>query len=154
MILNFSDQKVRTDKNLPKVFLAGPTSRNSSFKYSWRARVCSIFKDLGFNGILYIPEYEKDSQIDYMNQVMWERKALESSDIIMFWIDRDMKTNPGLTTNVEFGAWTESNPDKVRLGYPLNSEKMQYLDWFYGFKTGRVPISNLRLLIEDVLNSL
>lgn len=154
MILNFSNQKVLHKKNMPKVFLAGPTIRDSSFHHSWRMSACNMFEDHHFNGILYIPEFDRDHQRDYLTQVLWEREALSASDIIMFWVDRNMNLTPGMTTNVEFGAWTESHPEKVWLGYPSSSEKMDYLDWFFRFKTKREPYDNLENMIKDIINSL
>lgn len=154
MIRNFSDEPIFEDKDKISIFLAGPTTRNSDFAHSWRNTACTILEDMGFNGIVYIPEFYVNSQRDYMNQVLWERRCLELSTYILFWIDRDMKTNLGMTTNVEFGTWLSEAPEKVRLGYPVHSKKMRYLDWLYRYKTGRVPQPVLYYLIQELLEEI
>src|SRR5690606_12285421 len=62
---------------------------------------------------------------DRIAQVEWEDRSLHLSDCILFWIPRDMKTLPGLTTNVEFGRWEDSG--KAVLGSPTGAEKNDYI---------------------------
>lgn len=150
MNINFSNEPVHVGNDI-SIFLAGPTLRDSCFEQSWRKYACDILEKEGFNGTVYVPEFSCDCQRDYIKQTLWERKALENSTYILFWINRDMSITPGLTTNVEFGAWLERDPDKVWLGYPEFSEKMRYLEWFYNYKTGRVPFSNMRTMIKHIL---
>jgi len=55
----------------------------------------------------------------------WEWSGLALSDVVMFWVPRNMQTLPGLTTNVEFGMLVESG--KVVLGTPNDGEHNGYL---------------------------
>lgn len=152
MDINFSNEEVRINKE-KRIFLAGPTRRNSSFDKSWRFNACKILEDLGFEGIVYVPEFSKNSQFNYDNQVLWERKALENSTKILFWIPRDMKDGmPALTTNVEFGMWLARNPEKIILSYPDNAEKNTYLEWLYNYETGRTHINNLEEALKIVIS--
>lgn len=48
MIINFSDEPINLD-NKKKIFLAGPTLRNSSFNNSWRKEACEILENIGFD---------------------------------------------------------------------------------------------------------
>ena len=54
MIVNYSDQEVL--KNQKSIFLAGPTPRGENVE-SWRTKACNIIEQLGFDGIVYVPEY-------------------------------------------------------------------------------------------------
>lgn len=154
MTISFSDKPIILDESRVSIFLAGPTIRNSCFNKSWRKQACDILENEGFTGIVYVPEFENEAQRDYMKQVLWERSGLENATHILFYIDRDMKNSPGMTTNVEFGAWIEKTPERVWLGYPPTSEKMGYLDWFYQFHTGRIPYSDLISLIKGILKEI
>lgn len=149
MIVNYSNQEVlKCDKS---IFLAGPTPRSRDVE-TWRKEAIKILNELGFDGIVYVPEKEFDDRtFDYNNQVWWEREALHNATTIVFWIPREIKTMPAFTTNVEFGYWISKNNDKVIYGRPDESEKNKYLDWLYETETGKKPINNLRdLLIESV----
>lgn len=52
MIINYSDQEVI--KGEKSIFLAGPTPRGENV-ISWRAEACEILKQLGFDGVVYVP---------------------------------------------------------------------------------------------------
>lgn len=54
MIINYSDQTII--KNKKSIFLAGPTPRDEKIK-SWRITACERLNELGFDGIVYVPEY-------------------------------------------------------------------------------------------------
>ena len=150
MKVNYSDYEVI--KGEKSIFLAGPTPRSIDVK-TWRSEAIKILEDLGFNGIVYVPELEHDNRtFNYDNQVWWEREALYNANAIVFWIPRNMKTLPGLTTNVEYGYWMAKNSDKVIYGRPDDSEKNKYLDWLYKTETGRTPINNLYDLLKDAMN--
>lgn len=98
MKINYSDQEVI--KNEKSIFLAGPTPRSLDVE-TWRKSAISILKNLGFDGVVYVPELEHDNRtFNYDNQVWWEREALHTANTIVFWIPRDMKTLPALTTNI------------------------------------------------------
>lgn len=149
MIINYSNEKVlKGDKS---IFLAGPTPRRIEIK-TWRNEAISILNELGFKGIVYIPEKEFDDRtFDYVNQVWWEREALHNATTIVFWIPRDVETMPGFTTNVEFGYWISKNSNKVIYGRPSTSPKNKYLDWLYETETSRKPIDNLRDLLKNAI---
>lgn len=124
------------------VFLAGPTprfSKDGQEVASWRPDAIKVFESLGFNGTLLVPEDESGvfSENDYYDQINWEDAGLNKADCIMFWIPRNLKTLPGLTTNDEWGFWKKS--DKVVLGVPANAEKCKYQ--VYYAKKYNVPFS-------------
>lgn len=144
MRINYSDEEII--KGEKSIFLAGPTPRSKD-SLSWRKEACAILEKLGFDGIVYVPEYStwkpKDSYID---QAMWERNALTEATVIAFWINRHLPDMPGFTTNVEFGYWLHSN--KVLYGRPNNTEKTKYLDWLYELDYKVKPAENLEELMK------
>lgn len=128
---------VYTGENAPaivksSIFLAGPSPRRST-DLNWREDAINILRLLGYDGVVYAPIWrdgppnESGKPFSYDGQVEWETKYLNACDIIVFWVPRDMKTLPAMTTNVEFGMWLTSG--KVVLGYPEGAEHMTYLDW-------------------------
>ena len=152
MKVNYSDEQViKGDKS---IFLAGPTPRSLEIE-TWRKEALSILEELGYDGIVYVPEREFDDRnFDYNNQVWWEREALHNANEILFWIPRDIKTMPAFTTNVEFGYWISKNKDKVLYGRPDDSKKNKYIDWLYKTETGKNPHNDLKkLLIESIEKS-
>jgi len=147
MIINYSDQEVI--KNKKSIFLAGPTPRNENV-LSWRTDACKKLEELGFDGVVYVPEYSTwKPKMDYLDQVMWEREALTEATVIMFWIPRNLNDMPALTTNVEFGYWLHSG--KVIYGRPDNASKIKYLDWLYKEDYNKEPINNLEELLKETL---
>lgn len=64
---------------------------------------------------------------DYDAQASWEQEAMGRSDVVVFWVARDLNSLPAFTTNVEFGLRVENR--NVVLGYPQGAPKMRYLDW-------------------------
>lgn len=133
----------------PSIFLAGPSPRGEQ-DANWRPEALRILEELGFDGIVYVPLPEDGQWApDYDGQVEWEDRCLQRSDVIVFWIPRDLDSLPGFTTNVEFGMWVSSG--KIVLGHPPRAPKTRYLDW-HAKKHG-VPIredlkSTLRAAIE------
>ena len=133
----FSDQKI--PKEITKsVFLAGPSPRTKDI-LDWRHEALSLFEKNEFTGTIFIPVpkerfYGKDDSPDwtYDNQVDWECAARNVSDIILFWIPREIDRNkkdlgmPAFTTNIEFGEDLHSG--KIMYGRPDNAEKCRYLD--------------------------
>lgn len=116
------------------IFLAGPSPRSDT-DLNWRPEAIRILERLGYDGVVYAPIWREGTtrpegvhQSDYDTQVEWETKYLNQADVILFWVPRDMKTAPALTTNVEFGMWSRSG--KAVLGYPPEAVKMTYLDWW------------------------
>lgn len=147
MQINYSDEGVVKGKN--SIFLAGPTPRGEN-AVSWRKDAVRILEELGFDGVVYVPEYSTwKPKEDYVDQAMWERNALTEADVIVFWIPRDLKEMPGYTTNVEFGYWLPTK--KVIYGRPDKAPKTKYLDWLYELDYGIKPLNNLQELMEYAL---
>ena len=144
MIINYSDENII--KGEKSIFLAGPTPRDKDV-ISWRIEACNILKNMGFDGIVYVPEYSSWKQKEsYVDQAMWERIALTEATTIAFWIPRHLPNMPAFTTNVEFGYWLHTG--KVLYGRPDNAEKIKYLDWLYELDYGKKPINNLQELLQ------
>ena len=145
MIINYSDQEVI--KGEKSIFLAGPTPRGENV-ISWRAEACEILKQLGFDGVVYVPEYSTwKPKDDYVDQAMWERIALTNATVILFWVPRKLPDMGAFTTNVEFGYWLHSG--KVIYGRPNDASKIKYLDWLYKLDYGKSPYEDLKSLLES-----
>lgn len=145
MIKNYSDEIIIKSKK--SIFLAGPTPRDGDIA-SWRKDACSILEKLGFDGVVYIPEYSSwKVKTDYVDQAEWEREALTEATVILFWIPRDLKDMPAFTTNVEFGYWLHTG--KVIYGRPDNAVKIKYLDWLYKEDYNKIPINDLDELLKE-----
>jgi hypothetical protein len=145
MIVNYSDQEVI--KNQKSIFLAGPTPRGENVE-SWRTKACNIIEQLGFDGIVYVPEYSTwKPKADYADQAQWERDALSNASVIAFWIPRTLPDMPAFTTNVEFGYWLHTG--KVLYGRPDDAKKIKYLDWLYKIDTNKEPSSSLEELLKE-----
>lgn len=150
MIKNYSDQEVL--KGNKSIFLAGPTPRGKD-TISWRIEACRILDKIGFDGIVYIPEYSSwKPKESYVDKAMWEREALSNASVILFWIPRHLPNMSGFTTNVEFGYWLHTG--KVIYGRPNDAEKIKYLDWLYEFDYGIKPIDNLEQLLNEAIKSI
>lgn len=150
MIINYSNEEVKQGEK--SIFLAGPTPRNNKV-VSWRKQAIKYLEELNYDGIVYIPEYSTwETRGNYEDQVMWERNALTSAKVILFWIPREIPDMIGLTTNVEFGYWLHSN--KVIYGRPDNAEKIKYLDWLYELDYNKKPINDLKILLIEGLKKL
>lgn len=124
MQIVYSDQQL-PNKSLKTIFLAGPTPRDKETA-SWRDEAIQIFKDLNYDGTIFIPERSDSVYSDYIEQIDWELSAMKRADIILFWIPRELNNMPGFTTNVEFGSWIDSG--KAVVGFPLDAEKVRYLE--------------------------
>lgn len=148
MKVNYSDKPVLKGKK--SIFLAGPTPRSLDVE-TWRNEAIKILDELGFDGIVYVPELEHDDRtFNYDNQVWWEREALHNASSIVFWVPRS-ELLPAFTTNVEFGYWIAKNKDKVIYGRPDDSERNRYLDWLYQVETDRKQFNNLSSLLEEAI---
>ncbi len=126
-------QIVYANQSLPEswtksIFLAGPTPRSEDTP-SWRPEALRILEESGYDGVVFIPESaNKEWLRDYTAQVEWEERCLHLADCILFWIPRDMKTMPALTTNTEWGVWQDSG--KVVFGAPPEAEKVTYQRYY------------------------
>lgn len=111
------------------VFLAGPTPRDKQTP-SWRPEAISILKKLKYKGLVFLPEFKVRKLVaDYDAQVEWEHEGLTRSQIIVFWVPRELKTMPAFTTNVEFGRFAHQH--NVLYGRPSEAPGNRYLDWYY-----------------------
>jgi len=109
------------------IFLAGPTYRNPN-RISWRKEAVKLLKAQKYKGIVCYPEWENKTQPinwSYKQQIDWESKYLSKAKVILFWIPRNMKDLPGLTTNIEFGEWMKSG--KIVVGAPTDAEHIKYI---------------------------
>jgi len=117
------------DQIVKSIFLAGPTPRDKGTQ-SWRPEALKLLADMGYDGTVFVPEYapdhEDDMWEDYKAQCEWERRSMNMSDVILFWVPRDMEFMPAMTTNVEFGTWLSSG--KVVYGRPEDADRVRYLD--------------------------
>lgn len=147
MIRNYSDEIIIKGKK--SIFLAGPTPRDEN-TVSWRIDVCDRLEKLGFDGVVYNPEYSSwVPKSNYMDQAEWEREALTAATVIMFWVPRDLKDMPAFTTNVEFGYWLHTG--KVIYGRPDDSVKNKYLDWLYKLDYNKEPFNDLDELLKETI---
>jgi nucleoside 2-deoxyribosyltransferase-like protein len=120
------------------VFLAGPTPRDPAVA-SWRPEAVELLRRRWLDSgrgrlVVFVPEIEGGGLgRGWVEQVEWEEACLNASDVIAFWVPRDMATLPGLTTNVEWGRWESSG--KVVLGTPPGAPATRYLR-YYAAKVG------------------
>lgn len=120
------------------IFLAGPTPRDPQTP-SWRPKALEILEELGYQGVVFVPEpADGEWRGSYTDQTEWEKMGLEFADKIVFWVPRDLRTMPALTTNIEYGRYVDSG--KAVLGYPDGAEKMRYPDWLAGDAPEKVPV--------------
>ncbi len=110
------------------VFLAGPTPRSPEV-FSWRpAALAELARQWAGPGrlVVFVPERPGGGMPHgWQRQVEWEDTCLHLSDVIVFWVPRDLATLPGFTTNVEWGRWEASG--RVVLGAPDGAPGMRYL---------------------------
>ncbi len=114
------------------IFLEGPTPRSAEVQ-SWRPEALQKLEAMGYDGVVFVPEGRNGTwHGNWPGQVAWEDTSLNMSDIIVFWVPRDMKTLPGLKTNIEFGRWEDSgkivfgSPD----GGPKDLHKTKYMAYY------------------------
>jgi len=122
----YSDQK--PSKAWSKsLFLAGPTPRSKEVP-SWRPEALKILENLGYNGVVFVPEPSDGKwKRDYDAQVEWEDFALNAADCILFWIPRS-EDLPALTTNIEWGVWCDSG--KAVVGFPKKTPSTDYIQYY------------------------
>lgn len=102
------------------MFLAGPTPDRNLPVPSWRPDAAEALAAQwsGAQPLTVLsPESRDGRRADrYEDQVDWETAARAAASAILFWIPRDMKRLPGMTTNVEFGLDVTSG--RAVLGCP------------------------------------
>ncbi|MGW6741673.1 nucleoside 2-deoxyribosyltransferase domain-containing protein [Streptomyces sp. NPDC055025] len=116
----------------PTVFLAGPTPDKSAPVPSWRPEALALITGqwTGPEPLTVLTPESRDGvrAEHYEQQADWETEARASATAILFWIPRDMRTMPGMTTNVEFGLDVATG--RAVLGCPPdcpNPERNRYL---------------------------
>ena len=130
------------------LFLAGPTPRSNKVK-SWRPEFIAILYELGFEGNVCVPEDRGEGvqvSCSYFDQIEWEHFGLNNSDVIVFWVPRNLDSMPAFTTNIEFGLYITSG--RVIYGRPALAPKNKYLDYLYKKETQLEPHDNMYLLVN------
>ncbi|MCB5178817.1 nucleoside 2-deoxyribosyltransferase domain-containing protein [Streptomyces antimicrobicus] len=110
------------------VYLCGPTPADPAER-SWRPDAVAALR-AGWSGpgrlVVFLPEPEPGGTYPaYGDQIAWEEDAMRRSDVVLFWIPRDMARLPGLVSNIKWGAWCDSG--RAVLGSPPGAERMDYL---------------------------
>ena len=134
------------------VFLAGPTPRLKDTP-SWRPEALRLLGEIGYDGVVFVPEARDGVRPDYVQQMQWELDAQNSSDIIAFWIPRDMATMPALTTNTEYGIWASLDPARLFVGAPNGAAHVSY-QLKYAAKNDVPTFNDLAALLKAVVTSL
>lgn len=139
MKIIYAQQAIPNEIN-KSIFLAGPSLRPGQEGISWRLQALEILQALGYDGIVFVPEFEDgsfDENFNWENQVRWETTCLEIADTILFHINRNIdKSLLGLTTNDEWGYWKDSG--KCVLSLTPTADKTDYQKWWA--KKLRVPV--------------
>ena len=118
---------------------------------SWRKEALDILQNIGYDGIVYVPELKNEIQVfkTKYEQVSWERECYINSNVILFWIPRKFPSMLGLTTNVEFGYWLKSK--KCIYGRPDGAYRTDYLDWLYNLEYNQKPQNSLYELLKQAV---
>jgi hypothetical protein len=135
-----------------KIFLAGPTLRTNQI--AWREDAIKLFEEYADIDVsLVIPE---PFMGDYAEQIEFEHYHIQTSDLIFFWVPRDIENKVyGLTTNVEFGMFMPlafraiSNP--ILYGRPEDSDNNRYLDYCYRKFYKQEPLDRLDKMVAIAL---
>lgn len=116
-------------KNL--VFLAGPCPRAGQDWTDWRDGMIDELKRVDASVDVAIPtnpNFDTGDPTYYERQCSWETRALHFASCIVFWVDRN-EEHPALTTNIEFGIWSEKSPQSIVVGVPQESQHCGYIKW-------------------------
>ncbi len=136
----------------PSLFLVGPTPRSNDVK-SWRPSFIKALEDFKFKGTVLVPETSDGNwKHNYDDQIEWEHEALEKANLLVFWVPREMKTMPAMTTNIEFGMYIKSG--KILYGRPVESVKNTYLDYTYKKFCNKTPYNNIYDLAKNSIKFL
>ena len=146
----YVDSENQSVGNKPTVFLAGPTPRSNDVK-SWRPDFLDELNRLKFNGTVFVPENADGIYKNYyLDQVEWELSHIETADLVVFWVPRDLDTLPGFTTNVEFGYCMGRDPISVLYGRPNGAPKTKYLDHLF-LRLKYKPFDSIQEMAEEIL---
>ncbi|GGV70392.1 hypothetical protein GCM10010499_19750 [Streptomyces thermoviolaceus subsp. apingens] len=110
------------------VYLCGPTPTDPE-EPSWRPSAVAALRT-AWKGpgrlTVFLPEPAAGgSYPPYADQIAWEEQTMRRSDVVLFWIPREMNQLPGLVSNIKWGAWYDSG--RAVLGAPPEAERMAYL---------------------------
>ena len=142
----------KIDPYMKAIFLAGPTPRSNDVK-GWRPEALDILENLGFDGIVYVPERaDWGVKFNYDDQIVWELNGLDYCNVIMFWVPRELPNMPAFTTNVEFGMNIKTG--RVIYGRPDWAIHTKYLDTIYREYTRNEPCNTLKDTVEATLKAL
>lgn len=155
MFLVFSDDPFPT-RVTKSIFLAGPSPRTLD-EVDSRHDALAVLRALNFDGVVFIPvprERFLNNSTDkaswsYDNQIVWECEARERTDLVAFWLSREIDRSkedlgmPGFTTNFELGEDLHSG--KVVYGRPASAPKCRYMD---------KRVEELGLTVHESLESL
>ncbi|MEU7552285.1 nucleoside 2-deoxyribosyltransferase domain-containing protein [Streptomyces sp. NPDC044571] len=110
------------------VYLCGPTPTDPA-EPSWRPAAVAALRSAWSGAgrlVVFLPEPAPGGGYPaYGDQIAWEEDAMHRSDVVLFWIPRDMARLPGLVSNIKWGAWCDSG--RAVLGAPPEAERMEYL---------------------------
>ncbi len=113
------------------IFLAGPTPRYETgtlTPQSWRPDALRVLESYRFEGAVYVPEHPPEGPAlvkSQAEQIEWEWSAIASAHVVAFWVPREMKRMPALTTNIEFGMLMQSG--RIVFGAPQEAEHVGYM---------------------------
>ena len=133
-------QVIYAQEDFPEIvektlFLAGPSPRSEEHP-NWRIKALEILEQKGYDGVVFTPLLRDEmfspstslrTGKGYKAQINWEQAAMNRSDIILFWVPRDLRTLPGFTTNIEFGQKVRNC--NVVLGYPPQAPRTSFLGY-------------------------
>jgi 8-oxo-dGTP pyrophosphatase MutT (NUDIX family) len=117
-------------QNVEKMlFLADSTFQQDKLNSSWRMDAIQWLEQLGYDGIVYIPEDREGSPtnavLDDEARIRWTHGAQMRSDVIVFWLPADIKSSSDIVTGVELGWLMASG--RIILAMPSETEKVRDL---------------------------
>ena len=144
----YSDMPLE-DSYKQSIFLAGPTFRARKDRPhrdigAWRLEAYCRLDNRGYEDAIFVPErLNWEDGFEYEDQIGWELKAMELADTIVFWVPREMKDMPALTTNVEFGMWINDDTKHIVYGRPDDAVSCRYLDELWNRRQVRLKENKL-----------
>jgi hypothetical protein len=152
-------------KDVPSLFLAGPSSRDDVLEFKWRPLAVHFLRLYEFKGIIVVPEPRENDwsfKATFPTEIVsWERqRLLIQVKKAVFWIPRHQTQLPGRVTNTEIGflagmAFADPERFKERLvwGYPTNAWKTKSENHWVHETAGIKPWHNLESMCKHVANS-
>ena len=149
--LNFyGEQVIQGYKSL---YLAGPTTLEATFNESWRKMACNMLKDLGYRGIVYIPEFKEKVYHEESKDLDWDLKAFEKADIVLFYIPNNKIDNLDNKFYTDFGFILGKKPEKCMLCGTDTELVTKYMQQLYNYvsKDGVMYNNLYEALIKAVI---